>query len=150
MTEATNIKWRPSGYKSSPLCVGGWCDKEGWDFVGSVVDIQLRHALLDEGLGDWSAGEFFWVKYTGTMEGFELNAEHGKIGDRVNYHFGVEKFSKELIIFRDVNIFDCRNHLGSGVRDIEAGLPLKQEESIEEQLAKAGFFSNRGCVWGCH
>ena len=137
--EATTITWRPDCYKDAPLCKSDWCDKLGWDFVGAVVDIQLRHALLDEGIGDWAGGEYFWVKYTGTIEGFEENVDAPNQGEKVNYHFGVDKFSKRLYIFRDVNICDIRNPNAKG-----------RVEELMENVEKAGYDAhiNPSC-WGC-
>lgn len=139
--EATTINWRPDKYKDSPLCISDWAAKQGWDFVGAIVDIQLRHALLDEGLGDWSAGDYFWVKYTGTIEGFE---DSNNNGEKVNYHFGVETFNQRHFIFRDDNICDVR------IRPPKTPPPssaLSAEEAIEDN--EEAPTSPHQCWLGC-
>ena len=96
----TNISWT-CNYKGEPLEISNWYDKEGWDFVGCVVDIQLK-----------GKDGYFFVKYTGTIEGIECDDIEGicKRGDKKIYHFGVEKFSGRLVLFRPCNIHAIRNH----------------------------------------
>ena len=96
----TNISWT-CDYKGEPLEISSWYEKEGWDFVGCVVDIQLK-----------GKDGFFFVKYTGTIEGIECDDIEGicKRGDKKIYHFGVEKFGGRLVLFRPCNIHAIRNH----------------------------------------
>ena len=96
----TTISWT-CNYKGEPLEISNWYDKEGWDFVGCVVDIQLK-----------GKDGYFFVKYTGTIEGIECDDIEGicKRGDKKIYHFGVEKFSGRLVLFRPCNIHAIRNH----------------------------------------
>lgn len=96
----TNISWTCS-YKGEPLEISTWYDREGWDFVGCVVDIQLKNK-----------DGFFFVKYTGTIEGIECDDIEGicKRGDKKIYHFGVEKFGGRLVLFRPCNIHAIREH----------------------------------------
>ena len=96
----TTISWT-CNYKGEPLEISDWYEKEGWDFVGCVVDIQLK-----------GKDGYFFVKYTGTIEGIECDDIEGicKRGDKKIYHFGVEKFGGRLVLFRPCNIHAIRNH----------------------------------------
>ena len=88
--QTSTVTWRPD-YDAEPLMVSDWKDKDGWDFLGCIVDIQLRRAN----------GDYFFVKYTGSIEGTEEDeAEEGVPLPRVVYHFGVEKISGDKWIFR--------------------------------------------------
>jgi hypothetical protein len=98
--KTTTISWE-SDFKGEELAVSEWYSNNGWDFVGCVVDIQLKNK-----------DGFFFVKYLGTVEGNEADTidEMCKIGDRSLYHFGVEKFSGRRILFRACNIYAIRPH----------------------------------------
>ena len=61
--QTTIVSWRPD-YDAERLMVSDWIDKDGWDFVGCVVDIQLRRA----------DGDYFFVKYVGSVEGIDEDA----------------------------------------------------------------------------
>ena len=78
MTEVqtTSVSWRPD-YNAERLMVRDWIDKDGWDFVGCVVDIQLRRA----------DGDYFFVKYVGSVEGTDDDGiiEEGEELPRVMY-----------------------------------------------------------------
>ncbi len=56
----TNISWTCS-YKGEPLAISTWYDNQGWDFVGCIVDIQLK-----------GKDGYFFVKYTGSIEGMNV------------------------------------------------------------------------------
>lgn len=98
--KTTTISWK-SDFKGEELTVSEWYSKSGWDFVGCVVDIQLKNK---EG--------FFFVKYLGTIEGEEKDTieEMCKEGGRNLYHFGAEKFSGRRLLFRPCNIYAIRPH----------------------------------------
>tara|TARA_R100000951_G_scaffold104462_1_gene97646 strand:+ start:114 stop:572 length:459 start_codon:yes stop_codon:yes gene_type:complete len=98
--KTTTISWE-SDFKGEELAVSEWYSKNGWDFVGCVVDIQLKNK-----------DGFFFVKYIGTVEGNEMDdiEEMCKVGDRNLYHFGVEKFSGRRMLFRACNIYAIRPH----------------------------------------
>ncbi len=98
--ETTTISWE-CDFKGEDLAVSEWYSKNGWDFVGCVVDIQLKNT-----------DGFFFVKYLGTVEGDEKDAVAGvcEVGDRNLFHFGVEKFSGRRLLFRACNIFAIRPH----------------------------------------
>lgn len=96
----TTISWE-CDFKGEELAVSEWYSKSGWDFVGCVVDIQLKNK-----------DGFFFVKYLGTVEGNEADTidEMCDIGDRNLYHFGAEKFSGRRLLFRACNIYAIRPH----------------------------------------
>lgn len=96
----TTISWE-CDFKGEELAVSEWYSKSGWDFVGCVVDIQLKNK-----------DGFFFVKYLGTVEGDEADTidEMCDIGDRNLYHFGAEKFSGRRLLFRACNIYAIRPH----------------------------------------
>jgi len=98
--KTTTISWA-CDFKGEELAVSEWYSKSGWDFVGCVVDIQLKNK-----------DGFFFVKYLGTIEGVEEDdiEEVCKSGDRNIYHFGAEKFSGRRLLFRACNIFAIRPH----------------------------------------
>jgi len=98
--KTTTISWA-CDFKGEELAVSEWYSKSGWDFVGCVVDIQLKNK-----------DGFFFVKYLGTIEGVEEDdiEEVCKSGDRNIYHFGAEKFSGRKLLFRACNIFAIRPH----------------------------------------
>jgi hypothetical protein len=103
--QTTNITWRPD-YKAEPLLKTDWNEKNGWDFLGCIVDIQLRRA----------DGDYFFVKYVGSIEGIDLDTSNdGDEEVRTIYHFGVEKMTGERWMFRPENIFVIRNHHSSKV-----------------------------------
>jgi hypothetical protein len=98
--KTTTISWA-CDFKGEELAVSEWYSKSGWDFVGCVVDIQLKNK-----------DGFFFVKYLGTIEGVEEDdiEEVCKSGDRNIYHFGAEKFSGRKLMFRACNIYAIRPH----------------------------------------
>ena len=98
--KTTTISWA-CDFKGEELAVSEWYSKSGWDFVGCVVDIQLKNK-----------DGFFFVKYLGTIEGVEEDdiEEVCKSGDRNIYHFGAEKFSGRKLLFRACNIYAIRPH----------------------------------------
>jgi len=122
--QTTNITWRPD-YKAEPLLKTDWMDKNGWDFLGCIVDIQLRRAN----------GDYFFVKYTGSIEGIELDTESNDSEEtRTVYHFGVEKINGERWMFRPENIFEIRNHHSS---KSEKDTPKQaKNDYIDEPLTK--------------
>jgi hypothetical protein len=128
MTEAdiqtTIVSWRPD-YDAESLMVSDWIDTDGWDFVGCVVDIQLRRAN----------GDYFFVKYVGSVEGIDEDAvvEVGEEKHREIYHFGVEKLNGKRWLFRPHNIHCIRNHHSSKA----------EKESMEESKSVFPFASNR-------
>ena len=126
LAETTTIRWNPNSFSGSvPLYKSNFIQTEGWDFIGCVVDIQLK----DE-------SGFFWVKYVGSLEGVEKdNGETFTAGDASIYHFGISKSGlEEKIIFRDINIHDIRNHynpaLEAGLREAES---TYQTKSLKEE-----------------
>lgn len=98
--KTTTISWE-SDFKGEELAVSEWYSKSGWDFIGCVVDIQLKNK-----------DGFFFVKYLGTIEGNETDTieEMCKSGERSIYHFGAEKFSGRRLLFRACNIYAIRPH----------------------------------------
>ena len=96
----TQVSWT-CDYKGEPLAISTWYDHQGWDFVGCVVDIPLK-----------GKDGFFFVKYTGSIEGIECDDIEGvcKRGDKKIYHFGVEKLGGRLVLFRPQNIHAIREH----------------------------------------
>ena len=98
--KTTTISWE-SDFKGEELAVSEWYSKSGWDFVGCVVDIQLKNK-----------DGFFFVKYLGTVEGNEMDTidEMCDKGGRNLFHFGVEKFSGRRLLFRACNIYAIRPH----------------------------------------
>ena len=54
--ETTKTSWT-NDFKGEELYISDWYERNGWDFIGSVVDIQLKN---DDG--------YFFVKYVGTIE----------------------------------------------------------------------------------
>ena len=111
--QTTIVSWRPD-YDAERLMVSDWIDKDGWDFVGCVVDIQLRRA----------DGDYFFVKYVGSVEGTDEDAivEEGEEKPREIYHFGVEKINGKRWLFRPRNIHIIRQHHSSKL----------EKESMEE------------------
>ena len=75
--------------------VSNWINAEEWDFIGAVVDIRLRRAN----------GDYFFVKYVGSVEGLDGDAEVEECNDRprVVYHFGVDKLDGRWWLFRHEN-----------------------------------------------
>ena len=65
--QTTTITWRPD-YKAERLYKSDWNEKNGWDFVGCIVDIQLRR----------ENGDYFFVKYVGSIEGIDLEADSNR------------------------------------------------------------------------
>jgi len=122
--QTTIVSWRPD-YDAESLMVSDWIDKDGWDFVGCVVDIQLRRA----------DGDYFFVKYVGSVEGIDEDAvvEEGEEKHREIYHFGVEKLNGKRWLFRPHNIHCIRNHHSSKV----------EKESMEEAKSVFPFVSDR-------
>ena len=100
----TKITWRPD-YDAEELMVSDWINREGWDFIGAVVDVQLRRAN----------GDYFYVKYVGSVEGYDEDAsvEEGSDIPRVVYHFGVEKMDAKRWLFRHENIHSITAHHSS-------------------------------------
>ena len=99
--QTTIVSWRPN-YDAERLMVSDWIDKDGWDFVGCVVDIQLRRANKN----------YFFVKYVGSVEGTDEDAVEEGV-PRVIYHFGVEKVNGKRWLFRPHNIHCIRQHHSS-------------------------------------
>jgi len=127
--QTTTITWRPE-YNAERLFKSDWYKKNGWDFVGCIVDIQLRR----------ENGDYFFVKYVGSIEGIDLEAE-SEDGKEVRtiYHFGVEKLTGERWLFRPENIFVIRSHYSSTTelasaehRDVQYTLP--NDGSITKEL----------------
>jgi hypothetical protein len=127
--QTTTITWRPD-YNAERLFKSDWNEKNGWDFVGCIVDIQLRR----------ENGDYFFVKYVGSIEGIDLDekSEDGK-EIRTIYHFGVEKLTGERWLFRPENIFVIRSHHSSTIEiaspehaDIHYPFPI--ESSITKEL----------------
>lgn len=142
--KTTTISWE-SDFNGEELAVSDWYSKSGWDFVGCVVDIQLKN---EDG--------FFFVKYLGTIEGVEEDdiEEMCKSGERSIYHFGAEKFSGRRLLFRACNIYAIRPHHSARLEkdrktaesifgfegdvithDVvkEITLEMKKEEAVEEE-----------------
>jgi hypothetical protein len=142
--KTTTISWE-SDFKGEELAVSDWYSKSGWDFVGCVVDIQLKNK-----------DGFFFVKYLGTVEGVEGDdiEELCKTGERNIYHFGAEKFSGRRLLFRACNIYAIRPHHSARLEkdrktaesifglegdvithDVvkEIALEMKKEEAMEEE-----------------
>jgi len=142
--KTTTISWE-SDFKGEELAVSDWYSKSGWDFVGCVVDIQLKNK-----------DGFFFVKYLGTVEGVEGDdiEELCKTGERNIYHFGAEKFSGRRLLFRACNIYAIRPHHSARLEkdrktaesifglegdvithDVvkEIALEMKKEEAVEEE-----------------
>ena len=111
--QTTIVSWRPD-YDAERLRVSDWNDKNGWDFVGCIVDIQLRRA----------DGDYFFVKYVGSVEGTDEDAvvEESEELPRIIYHFGVEKINGNRWLFRPQNIHCIRQHHSSKL----------EKESMEE------------------
>tara|TARA_R110001632_G_scaffold154191_2_gene272278 strand:- start:2551 stop:3018 length:468 start_codon:yes stop_codon:yes gene_type:complete len=127
---STNVSWRPTDYRSEPLRISDWIAKNGWDFVGCVVDIQLRK----------ENGDYFFVKLTGSVEGIEKDtAEDWKEGDRTIYHLGISKTDGTGWIFRNENIHVIRNHFSSRLEkqyeeEGKTVFPFKQEDIITKDI----------------
>lgn len=128
--QTTIVSWRPD-YNAERLLVSDWIDKDGWDFVGCVVDIQLRRA----------DGDYFFVKYVGSVEGTDEDAvvEEGEELPRVIYHFGVEKVNGNRWLFRPQNIHCIRQHHSSKLEkeSMEEGksvFPLAADKPITKNL----------------
>ena len=127
--DTTTITWRPD-YQAERLYKTDWYEKNGWDFLGCIVDIQLRR----------ENGDFFFVKYVGSIEGIDLDT--GNDGDeeiRVVYHFGVEKMTGKRWLFRPDNIFVIRHHHSSKgeIESIEQGktvFPFANDSPITKDL----------------
>jgi len=127
--QTTTITWRPD-YNAERLFKCDWNEKHGWDFVGCIVDIQLRR----------ENGDYFFVKYVGSVEGIELDAneEDGK-EIRTIYHLGADKMTGERWLFRPENIFAIRSHLSSkaGKASTEQGetvFPFPKDSSITKGM----------------
>ena len=126
--QTSTITWRPD-YDAERLFVSNWMDKNGWDFLGCIVDIQLRR----------DNGDYFFVKYTGSLEGIEEDGEEGETKPRVVYHFGVEKVSGDKWIFRPDNVHCIRNHHSSKLEaeSMEEGkslFPFAEDKPITKNL----------------
>ena len=127
--QTSTITWRPD-YDAEPLMVSDWMEKNGWDFVGCVIDIQLRRAN----------GDYFFVKYTGTMEGIEEDeVKEDEPKPRMVYHFGAEKVTGDKWIFRPKNIHCIRKHHSSALEkeSMEEGkslFPFAEEKPITQSL----------------
>ena len=106
--EKTTISWRPD-YDSQELYTSNWYKESGWDFVGCIVDIQLKR---DDPERDDGKPEYFFVKYVGSVEGFDEDAE---TLEKTIYHFGVEKFNGKRWLFRPENIHVIREHHSQSV-----------------------------------
>lgn len=102
----TIVTWRPD-FNAEKLMVSNWVDTDEWDFIGAVVDIQLRRAN----------GDYFFVKYVGSVEGLDEDAdvEEGDERPRVLYHFGVDKLDGRRWLFRHENIHCITAHHSSRV-----------------------------------
>ena len=127
--QTTTITWRPD-YKAERLYKSDWNEKNGLDFVGCIVDIQLRR----------ENGDYFFVKYVGSIEGIDLEAE-SEDGKEVRtiYHFGVEKLTGERWLFRPENIFVIRSHHSSSIELAspehgETLFPFANDSSITKEL----------------
>lgn len=122
MKEKTTISWRPD-YDSQELYTSDWYKENGWDFVGCIVDIQLKR---DDPERDGTP-EYFFVKYVGSVEGIDEDAE--TLGERTVFHFGVEKFNGKRWLFRPENIHVIREHHSQSVEKetIESVMGFKCE-----------------------
>ena len=127
--QTTTITWRPD-YHAERLFKSDWNEKNGWDFVGCVVDIQLRR----------ENGDYFFVKYPGSIEGIELDGkDDDSKGKRAIYHFGVEKMTGERWLFRPENIFVIRQHHSSKAEidcreQTKTVFPFESDGSITKHL----------------
>ena len=121
MDEKTTITWRPD-YGSEELYVSDWMGNHGWDFVGCVVDIQLKR---DDKENNDGRPEYFFVKYTGTIEG----------EDKTVYHFGVEKINGARWIFRPENIHVIREH-HSSVLEAEYSASCSIFSNLDDVISK--------------
>ncbi len=121
--EKTTISWRPD-YDSQELYTSDWYKENGWDFVGCIVDIQLKR---DDPERDDGKPEYFFVKYVGSVEGIDEDAE--TLGERTVFHFGVEKFNGKRWLFRPENIHVIREHHSQSVEKekIESVMGFKCE-----------------------
>ena len=111
--ETSKTTWK-NEFKGEELYISDWYDRNGWDFIGSVVDIQLKN---DDG--------YFFVKYVGTIED----------EDRQLIHFGVEKFSGRKILFVFSNIFAIRDHHSARLeRDRDTAMSIfEMNNDVEEE-----------------
>ena len=128
--QTTIVSWRPD-YNAERLMVSDWIDKDGWDFVGCVVDLQLRRANRD----------YFFVKYVGSLEGIDEDAtvEEGEELPRAIYHFGVEKINGNRWLFRPQNIHCIRQHHSSklekeSMEDGKSVFPFAADKPITKNL----------------
>ena len=112
--ETTKTSWT-NEFKGEELYVCDWYERNGWDFIGSVVDIQLKN---DDG--------YFFIKYVGTIENEQ----------RELIHFGIEKFSGRKILFVFSNIFAIRDHHSARLerdRDTAMSIFEMNNEKVEEE-----------------
>ena len=111
--ETSKTTWK-NEFKGEELYISDWYDRNGWDFIGSVVDIQLKN---DDG--------YFFVKYVGTIED----------EDRQLIHFGIEKFSGRKILFVFSNIFAIRDHHSARLeRDRDTAMSIfEMNNDVEEE-----------------
>ena len=128
--QTTIVSWCPN-YDAERLMVSDWIDKDGWDFVGCVVDIQLRRANKN----------YFFVKYVGSVEGTDEDGvvEEGEELPRVIYHFGVEKINGKRWLFRPQNIHIIRQHHSSklekeSMEDGKSVFPFATDTPITKDL----------------